>query len=77
MTHEEFANACLRIKKRGSVMQIPCCGNCEHYILCRNNKYNCYHPQLKMTGQAWIETKPEDFCNYYKERNYEKDTNTI
>lgn len=82
MDHEDFANLCLRIKNHDTKLTIPCCANCEYYIRRQNNKYKCYHPMLKsevdydqilrvkndiMTGSAWIETKPEDFCNYFKE----------
>lgn len=34
-------------------------------------KYECRHPVLETDDPfvaAWLETKPEDFCSYFKER---------
>lgn len=75
MTHEDFANICLRIKNGDININIPCCGNCKYYTPRfgwggANTGYVCMHPRLRCTGQgAWLVTQPEDFCSRYTERS--------
>ena len=78
MTHEEFAHICLSIKDGNTKIEIPCCANCKYYENIYDGvdvepRYCCsVHPTLYLDDPyvaAWLMTKPEDFCSYYKERN--------
>lgn len=75
MTHEDFANICLRIKNGDTNTEIPCCGNCKYYTHRfgwngESTGYVCEHPRLKLIGRgAWLVMQPEDFCSRYTERD--------
>ena len=75
MTQEDFANKCLRIAAGDMTIQTPCCANCEHYVSEIPLVYECHHPEQSVDDpfvSAWLETKPEDFCSYFKERTNNK-----
>ena len=74
LTHEDFANICLRIKNGDVKTEIPCCANCKYYIEFldgnMNFGYKCFHPRLQTVGSyAYITMQPEDFCSRYTERS--------
>lgn len=74
MTHEDFANICLRIKDGDTNTEIPCCGNCKYYK--QRLGFNrdpidwiCIHPRLKTDRVGFLVMQPEDFCSRYTERS--------
>ena len=77
MTQEDFANKCLRIAAGDMVIRTPCCANCEHYVehiydpIHLDSRWSCFHP-ARDVKDAELETKPEDFCSYFKERTNNK-----
>lgn len=67
MTIEEFAHRCLLIKAGNAELAIPCCANCEHYKNDIDDVVDSY--RCEKWGLIGANTKPEDFCSRFKERN--------